>query len=72
MNGESLGIYSIDDKETLLCLRPFFKACGFADDRMGSTTMMFTKELGGLIWSEKKDVGSSKTLPTGQSKLNDL
>ncbi|KAL0727458.1 hypothetical protein Bca4012_023551 [Brassica carinata] len=31
-----------------LCLeheRPFFKACGFADDRMGSTTMMFTKSL---------------------------
>ncbi|KAH0941419.1 hypothetical protein HID58_001056 [Brassica napus] len=25
--------------------RPFFKACGFADDRMGSTTMMFTKSL---------------------------
>ncbi|CAA7020943.1 unnamed protein product [Microthlaspi erraticum] len=25
--------------------RPFFKACGFGDDRMGSTTMMFTKSL---------------------------
>ncbi|KAF2540154.1 hypothetical protein F2Q68_00029558 [Brassica cretica] len=25
--------------------KPFFKACGFADDRMGSTTMMFTKSL---------------------------
>ncbi|XP_019086871.1 PREDICTED: uncharacterized protein LOC104718313 isoform X1 [Camelina sativa] len=24
---------------------PFFKACGFGDDRMGSTTMMFTKSL---------------------------
>ncbi|CAH2078485.1 unnamed protein product [Thlaspi arvense] len=25
--------------------RPFFRACGFADDRMGSTTMMFTNSL---------------------------
>ncbi|KFK28645.1 hypothetical protein AALP_AA7G026400 [Arabis alpina] len=25
--------------------RPFFKACGFGDDRMGSSTMMFTKSL---------------------------
>lgn len=48
-------------KKLFFVFRPFFKACGFADDRMGSTTMMFTKELGGLIWNEKKDVGSSET-----------
>lgn len=25
--------------------RPFFKACGFGDDIMGSTTMMYTRTL---------------------------
>jgi len=40
----SRGIYDI----STLCTgkeRPFFESCGFRDDAMGSTTMMYTKSM---------------------------
>lgn len=40
----SRGIYDI----SALCTgkeRPFFEACGFDDDAMGSTTMMYTRNM---------------------------
>ena len=34
-----------------ITVRDFFKACGFGDDMLGSTTMMYTRSGNGMVIS---------------------